>query len=126
MEAGGAGDQRRDGGGWTGSSTEGDENSPDSGRISNEELFKGLHEGFELEQMNKGVVSLSCLFWESGRAHPTFLGKERKSSGVQKLLHPGQGCPFPWAGSFVGADCPSPLLTPWFVMLGGAVLSLEP
>ena len=106
-----------------GSRTEGAENWLNSGRISKEELFKGLHKGFELEQMDEGAVSLSCLFRKSGRAHPTFLGKERKSAGVQKLLHPERGCPSPWAGSFLGADRPSPLPPPWFVMLGGAVLS---
>lgn len=76
-----------------------DENWPDSARISKEELFKGLHKGFELEQMNKGVVSLRCLFWESGRAHPTFLGKEvirgPETSAPRARLHLSLGWKLP-------------------------------
>lgn len=86
-----------------------------------EELFKGLYKGFELEQMNKGVVSLRCLFWESGRAHPAFLGKKLSHQGSETSA-PEQGCTFPWAGSFLSTKInPSPLPPPWFVMLGGAV-----
>ena len=69
-----------------GGSMEGDENWLDSAWISKEEPLKGLHEGFWLEQLDKGVVSPKCLFWKSNRAHLTPLRGERKPSGIQNLL----------------------------------------
>lgn len=75
-------------------STEGDENWLDSGPISKEEPIKGLHEGFWLEQLDKGVVSLSCPFWKSGSAYPMPLRGERKPSGSRASPSQSPGWPF--------------------------------
>lgn len=45
-----------------GDSPEGGEGWRDSGHVSTEKLVKALCEGFWVEQLDKGTVSLSCLF----------------------------------------------------------------